>query len=1218
MPLLRLTPHIIGEHRYNVEIHFESEGNVPQKAFSEFILSPDAQQQENFRWYLEDFPDYPTAPSPAIAEKIESELRQTGNTLFRNIFHASDTAREIWHHLLPVLPQTSIEIVLKTGDMSRIPWELMQDPETENWLALEAGAFVRTAGAPSSASPFHGKPLEPLRVLLVVSRAGEAAEAPFRSPAIRLFRGWSPQERETIHFRVLRPATFENLTEELRQAREADAAYHVVQFDGPFAYGELDHLVEEAASSRAPASASQRRALAAAHARMHASRPKSGPCAFLLLDNPYHPANRRFVDGAELGHLLKENRTHYLLLHHCRSVRLETLSEPETMSSQSQSDALQTISAVDLFARDVVSNGTSSVASIGYQLNETAVANFAAHLYAALNAGASFGQAATELRPALQPTSTPESSGHAGAIQRWFAPTIYTPHCPPIGTLAHRKPSPEIHWSGPQDPFPHRGIMDEELPPPPATGFFGRDEVLLELDNALETHGVVLLHGPPGIGKTAAAAEFLRWHSLTSELEGPMLFTTFDIFQPLAEVLEKFGQMFGPLISQQTGIDWGRESEAGRRDLALQVMERVPMVWVWDNVDTLSEGTSEERVSPHWIEQNELADFLRAARTTQAKFLLTSRRDEITWIGGLAARRRLSPLPLREMGQIAVALANQWGRNAPDWAAWRPLLRFAGGNPLILSILCGQALRDNIATAEDVAVFLAQLSRTEPPRNGEADRGNGFDVPLSLHFCVERSFSLEERRSLSLLSLFTGFVDVDALEWMGKSEVGAQISDLRKKNRDTLLEMLERAAGIGILNPEGGGYFGIHPAVSDYFKALFSQFFGPDTAPHRAFAGAMKELGNFYHDQYVEGNRDVIVPLVREAPNLLSALRMAQENDWNELVIGIMQGLRVRYQHHRRRFEWKRLVENIAADFTAVSEDSPAPGREDQWSLLTQYRVHLAMEEEQLTEAMRLQTLCVEWDRKQAAPYLNTDSEKMDFPARNAMRNLAVSIAQMGQIQCRLGAPQCIQPLEEAYQLSMKIADSAEAAVCAFHLGGAFFEIPALQDLETAIGWYSKSLELTGEKNPEGRANCLRQLGLITFEQFQQEKSDPEKASVDLLQTALHYYKEALELTPAQAIEDRAIVHNQIGIIFTMAGDLESALPHWHESVRLNEARGDFFSAGESRRNIAVGLAQFGRISESLDHARAALENFQKFGDRAAVDVEETGKLIDYLSQKEP
>ena len=104
-----------------------------------------------------------------------------------------------------------------------------------------------------------------------------------------------------------------------------------------------------------------------------------------------------------------------------------------------------------------------------------------------------------------------------------------------------------------------------------------------------------------------------------------------------------------------------------------------------------------------------------------------------------------------------------------------------------------------------------------------------------------------------------------------------------------------------------------------------------------------------------------------------------------------MQGLRTLYNFTGRRAEWKRLVEEIVPDFIGA-DDLPLSGREEQWSLFTQYRVNLAKESRNWVEAERLQHVCVKWDRSRAVSVLARPTESLSMWEKNALQNLGGSL----------------------------------------------------------------------------------------------------------------------------------------------------------------------------------------------------------------------------------
>jgi tetratricopeptide (TPR) repeat protein len=98
-------------------------------------------------------------------------------------------------------------------------------------------------------------------------------------------------------------------------------------------------------------------------------------------------------------------------------------------------------------------------------------------------------------------------------------------------------------------------------------------------------------------------------------------------------------------------------------------------------------------------------------------------------------------------------------------------------------------------------------------------------------------------------------------------------------------------------------------------------------------------------------------------------------------------------------------------------------------------------------------------------------------------------------------------------------------------------------------------------------------------------------------------------------VDDLAVAHNALGNIYGDAGDLDRALPHYREAIRHQEAAGALYNAASTRFNVAVTLAQAGRLAEAREYAYAALRNFQTYGDRAADEIQETQELIAQIEQ---
>ena len=1192
---LRLTQHAAGEDRHRVEIALEGDGaRRTAESIFPFLLS--SQDEEDLRWYLEDYLQYPQEPAPVIARRIEGRLAEVGTELFRALFQGSDDARDLWAEMRNRLSETRVEIVTGVAEASGIPWELLRDPKTDNPLALSARSFVRAH--PSAALHPYLPKEEPdkIRILLVICRPHGDEDVPFRSVASRLIKGLDEANRETYDLDVLRPPTFEQLGRVLRRARQEGRPYHVVHFDGHGTYRE---------NAEPGALAGVLRGLSPLV--LGGTRP--GKHGFLLFENPKLEKNAELIDGTSLGQLLAEAQVPVLVLNACRSAHAEPAAEPGTVT-----DPHSQVRAFGSFAQEVMDAGVAGVVAMRYNVYVVTAAQLVAELYASLGRGSALGEAVTLGRKNLHDNPLRGVAFDPIPLQDWSVPVVF--EAAPVQLFPKTK---ENERAGLQiriaagDTSSASGSLDSSLPPPPDAGFFGRDETLLALDRAFDRDDIVLLHAYAGSGKTATSAEFARWYSLTGGVEGPVLFTSFEHYLTLPRVLDRIGQVFGTML-ENAGIHWLALEDAQRRDIALQVLAQIPVLWIWDNVEPVAGFPAGTESAWSGEEQAELVSFLRDARGTKAKFLLTSRRDERAWLGDLPTRIAVPAMPMTERLQLARALATKHGRRLSDVEDWRPLLAFTRGNPLTLTVLVGQALRQGFASREQIESFVAQLRSGEANFPDEASEGRSRSLGASLAYGFEHAFSEEDRKKLALLHLFQGFVDVDALRIMGNPEASWCLLEVRGLTREEGIILLDRATEVGLLFAHGGGYYSIHPAIPWFFRGLFERNY-PDggLAAVRAFVQALEELGSYYHNQYEHGNRSVLNALRIEEGNLLHACGLAQSYGWWERAIRVMQGLQQLYGYTGQRTEWRRLVEEVVPHLVDPTGEGPRPGLEEEWNLVMEHRVRLAREKRQWIQAERLQTQRVIWARQHAASALALPKEELSGNQRNAIRTLAVSLHELGEILRSLEKRECIRAYEESIDFLERIGERSGAATCALNLGSSFLVLPVIRDLDQAELWYQKSLELHDEHDRLGQGGLCAQLGAVAFERFKDARSAglPEEKLLRHLSISVDLYRRALALLPPDAVKELAVVHNQLGLTHSQAGDLDRGLLHYRQSIQLEEGSGNLYGAAESRFNVALALLRAGRREDALEYAEAALRGYESYADRAASEnIERTRWLI--------
>ncbi len=285
--------------------------------------------------------------------------------------------------------------------------------------------------------------------------------------------------------------------------------------------------------------------------------------------------------------------------------------------------------------------------------------------------------------------------------------------------------------------------------------------------------------------------------------------------------------------------------------------------------------------------------------------------------------------------------------------------------------------------------------------------------------------------------------------------------------------------------------------------------------------------------------------------------------------------------------------------------------------VITMYRVHLAEGQRDWGTAERLQRMLVTWAREQATVALASPPARLNNIQRNQIRTLSVSVHELGEVLREQQQPACVEAYTESLELDRRIGDQPAQAVVAHNLGTAYKDIRGLRDLDAAERWYQRSLHLVDERDYLGRSRGMYQLGYVHYERFleAQEAGRPEAELRDHLTHAANAYHQAVGLLPADAVGDLAITHNQLGLIYDAAGDLDTAVRHYGESVRYEEAAGNHYGAGQSRRNVAIAFAERRRFGDALEWARAALRDFQSYGNRAADRIAETQQVIAKIEQ---
>ena len=521
-------------------------------------------------------------------------------------------------------------------------------------------------------------------------------------------------------------------------------------------------------------------------------------------------------------------------------------------------------------------------------------------------------------------------------------------------------------------------------------------------------------------------------------------------------------------------------------------------------------------------------------------------------------------MPMQERVQLARALADKLGKKISAVEDWQPLLRFTQGNPLTITVVAGQALRDGIETKAQVYAYLEKLGKGEQVFADETSEGRSKSLGASLSYGFETAFSEEERKILALLHFFQGFANAQVLRVMlTDDDWGLGYKDF--KDQKAVL-LLNKAAEIGLLSAHGGGYYTIHPALPWFFRELFEQYYPAEIVDSgtltveeslsamlratRAYVEFMSKLGHHYHDSYYNGNRETIIPLRAEEANLLYARQIACKHGWYWCITGYMQGLRALYDHTGRRVEWKCLVEEVVPDF--VDKDNLSlPGKEEGWRLINDYRVDLAKESHDWKAAELLQRNKVNFCRDRVSHLITRPIEELNPHEKHLLFSLGSAVHELGRIQLKLEMEDCVELYNEAWEITEKLGDTAHAGIVAYNLADAYQNLPALRNLDKAERWYQRDFELSPEGDGIGRSKCLLGIGIVAHLRFmdtREEGGAPDEL-LHHLNNARDYYYQALSILPPDAVDDLASVHHELGLLYSDAGDVENAIYYYNLSI---------------------------------------------------------------------
>ena len=1153
-----------GDTPARVRVGYRAESlSKPQERETEFTFAITDEQRRLIQWYIEQYLIYPWGEFRTRAQRVEELMEQLGAELFDAVFSSRETSR-LYTHVADDLSNTLIVIHASSPEGIALPWELMRDPALGPFgdLAHLTYAFVRSQPdlifqpqpAPTDAETFN--------ILMVICRpGGPEGDVPFQSvarPLLELFR----PHRDRICLDILRPPTFEQLS---RVLADKPNFYHVLHFDGHGVFPQGSRLFYTLTRAQ-------------------------GQLIFESEDGKPHP-----VTGEEFGKLLADKGVPVVVLNACQS----GMTRPESLYPSVGNQLLKA--------------GMRGVVAMAYSVYVQTAVRFMARLYESLMKGEEFARAVALAREELRAHTQRFSPIGEVGLRDWVVPVLY--EAAPVRLTTKTMRDLRLDPSILQDQQAKAGA-EIDCPEPPAFGFVGRDDVMLELERAFQTETIVLLDGMAGVGKTETAVGFARWWAETGALDGPILFFRFEHYLPRAQVCDRVGQVFQQVIKEQLQVEWHLLDAEQRRQVALAILRQVPCLMIWDNFEPVAGfPTGTDSVwTPN--EQRELRDFLSDLQGGRTKVLLTSRRDE-SWLGNIYLNVELGGLKLTEAQELAVRVLQRAGLKPQQIKAlpqYNDLLKSLRGNPLAIQVIMPELKR---TTPDELLKALqageAKLSADYP------GQGRERSLTASLTYRFD-ALDTALRWRLGVLGLFQEFVDASVLEAMCQQVSGAP-ELIRGLGYDDWIRLLDAAADVGLLRRAGEGYYTVHPALPWFFHDVMQEAF-PDHCDwlERSFTKVYSASGRELIQMFQTDAQLAMTFLRAEENNLKYALRLARQHErWND-VQGILYGLRTLFVTQGRWVEWERLITDLEAE-AADADGEPLTWQEDLWIALLGHRSEIARYRRDFDSVEAINIRIKEYyeragDERSQAVALHRlgdvafvrrrfdEAERWHRQALIVFERIGAEYEQAAVLhllgivaQERRQFDEAEQRYRQSLAIKERIGDEHGQAVTLHHLGVIAQE---RRQFDEAERWYRKSLAIKERIGDVDRqASTLHQLGAIAQERRQFDEAE-------------QWYRKSLAIIERIGDEHGQVsTLHQLGVIAQERWQFDEAERWYRQSLAIAERTGDEQGQARTLGQLSNLARERRRFDEAERQYRQSLAIAERIGDEQgqAVTLYQFGRI---------
>ncbi len=643
------------------------------------------------------------------------------------------------------------------------------------------------------------------------------------------------------------------------------------------------------------------------------------------------------------------------------------------------------------------------------------------------------------------------------------------------------------------------------------------------------------------------------------------------------------------------------------QDSIVQKLAKRGALWVWDNVETVTDMDATER--------ERFAQFVQRAQGGGLKILLTARDEQRIWLDDTFHRIEMPTLRASEAIEFAKRILShrKVKRFSPD--LWAPLIDFAAGNPLTLRVAISSYLSANKKPNEaSIASYVQDLKRGVAQLSDGGKINRSQSLTASLNYGIERSFDAKAMRILSLLSMFRTYVNSFTLTLMCrpiKDKSAAEMPDhdlawtipgLEDETQSSIEVVLDKAVELGVLRKSEAHNYWLHPAIHLHLQPFFEISY--PTPGQRAVAGrAYAEALGFHGIQFTRmlqrgGREKVVEALTKDSDNIEQALFLGHANGWKQAEVGILHGLNTLLVHQGHSEKWRVLFAEVWEDF--IDPDlKPLPGCELWWSFVMDHRLRIALDDQDVETGEPIALMVRAHDEKQAAKIPRKPGYPYSEAQRRLLNDLAIATGRLADVLRQKEDAQCVPLNEEAIAIYMLVEQKSSVAIRELNLGHCYKNVPSIRDLEAAEKHYRSAIDSYPENDTLARSQALAQISMTWLDAIGEHgegKPLPPKLQQKLDET-IWQYENALEGLPVDARGDLANMHNNLANALRFDPIRRSeAVDHIRLAQRYAVAVGRYDEAAVFRANLAQLFSMLNRPEEACATAEQALHEFQDLG----------------------